>query len=294
MKKISTFLLLITFSLTLFSQTPKKVAVFNPEGSIMNDIKHIVREEVSNAIVNTPNYSVVERSMIEKVLEETKFQMGGLVDDSQISELGRMMGADYVCYGSISMLGSNYYVSLKMVDVITARVIMQRTGTTQEGLNDLVAVTENLAYQLVNITGRETPRPAERTVAKTPGIPGSKMVALVGVRPEPNDPVAKTITDHISNKLSQKYSVTLANSTISGTVRTICRNAVENHQAGYVLLITLSYSGRTFAYEAELFDTETERRVFPNVDKKLSRRDYSEQQLAEEIWRVYESALMRN
>ncbi len=287
-------MLLITFSLTLFSQTPKKVAVFNPEGSIMNDIKHIVREEVSNAIVNTPNYSVVERSMIEKVLEETKFQMGGLVDDSQISELGRMMGADYVCYGSISMLGSNYYVSLKMVDVITARVIMQRTGTTQEGLNDLVAVTENLAYQLVNITGRETPRPAERTVAKTPGIPGSKMVALVGVRPEPNDPVAKTITDHISNKLSQKYSVTVANSTISGTVRTICRNAVENHQAGYVLLITLSYSGRTFAYEAELFDTETERRVFPNVDKKLSRRDYSEQQLAEEIWRVYESALMRN
>lgn len=294
MKRISIFLLLITFSLTIFSQTPKKVAVFNPEGSVMESIKHIVREEVSNAIVNTPNYSVVERSMIEKVLEETKFQMGGLVDDSQISELGRMMGADYVCYGSIAGIGHNYYVSLKMVDVVTARVIMQRTGSTQEGLNDLVAVTENLAYQLVNITGREISKPTAQATKRTPGVPGSKMVTLVGVRPEPNDPVARTITDHISNQLSQRYSVTVANSPISGTVRTICRNAVDNHQAGYVLLVTLSYSRRTFDYRAELFDTETGERVFPNVDNKLSRRDYSEQQLAEEIWKVYESALMRN
>ena len=296
MKKISVFLvLLLSITFTLSSQTGKKVAVLTPEGSVMESIKNIVREEISNAIVNTPSYSVVERSMIEKVLEESRFQQGGLVDDAHISELGRMMGADYVCYGSISGIGNNYYMSLKMVDVVTARVIMQRTGTTQEGLNDVVSVTENLAYQLVNITGREpsTPQPATQPTTQRTTIPGSKMIVLVGVRPEPGDPVARRISDFLSSQLSAKYSVVVSSSPLTGTVRTICSNAVGNHKAGYVVLVTLSYSGRTFDYRAELFDTNDERRVFPVVSNKLSRRHYSEQQLAEEIWKAFENDLMR-
>ncbi len=291
MKKISLFIvLLLSITFALSAQTGKKVAVLTPEGSVMESIKNIVREEISNAIVNTPNYSVVERSMIEKVLEESRFQQGGLVDDAQISELGRMMGADYVCYGSISGIGNNYYMSLKMVDVVTARVIMQRTGSTQEGLNDIVSVTENLAYQLVNITGRELSAP--QPTAQRTTIPGSKMIVLVGVRPDPGDPVARKISDYLSSQLSAKYSVVVSSNPITGTVRTICSNAVKNHKAGYVALVTLSYSGRTFDYRAELFDTSDERRVFPVVANKLSRRDYSEQQLAEEIWKAFEKDLM--
>lgn len=289
MKKIGIFLFVLFLCPALFSQTAKKVAVFNPEGNVTESIRHIVREEISNAIVNTPNYSVVERSMIENVLAESEFQMSGLVDDQQISELGRMMGANYVCYGSIQGIGNNYYLSLKMVDVITAGVIMQRTGVTQDGINDLISVTENLAYQLVNITGRESEKTVKAERPRT--IPGSKKVVLVGVRPEPDDPIATTISDHISDKLSQKYSVKVSPKPLTGTVGGICKSAVENHQAGYVVLVTLSYSGRTFDYRAELFDTSTGRRVFPIEANKLSRRDYSEQHLAEEIWRVYEREL---
>ncbi len=155
MKNIILTFVLFSLSCAIYAQPVKKVAVFDPEGSVMQSIRHIVREEISNAIVNNPDYDVVERSMIDKVLQESRFQTSGLVDDSEISELGRMMGADYVCYGSIIGIGANYYISMKMVDVVTAEVVAQRTRTTQDGLNDLISVTSGLANQLVSITERK-------------------------------------------------------------------------------------------------------------------------------------------
>ena len=75
----------------------KKVAIFNPAGSVENStIKEIIREEISSIIVNTAGYTVLERQLIDKVLEENKFQLSGLVDDSQISEVGKRMGANIV------------------------------------------------------------------------------------------------------------------------------------------------------------------------------------------------------
>lgn len=155
MKKLTLLFILLSSFCFINSQQVKKVAVFDPEGRVMESIRHIFREEISNAIVNNPDYDVVERSMIEKVLQESRFQAGGLVDDTEISELGRMMGADYVCYGTIQAIGENYYMSLKMVEVVTARVIAQRTSTTREGLNDLITVTASLANQLISITERD-------------------------------------------------------------------------------------------------------------------------------------------
>ena len=43
-------------------------------------------------LVNIAGYTVLERSLISKVLEENKFQTSGLVDDFQISEMGMRMG----------------------------------------------------------------------------------------------------------------------------------------------------------------------------------------------------------
>ena len=120
----------------------KKVAVFDPAGDVDNRTKEIIREEISSIIVNTNGYSVLERQLIDKVLEENRFQAGGMVDDSQISEMGRMMGANYVFVTNITTLeGGTYFLSLKMVDVQTARVEKQKTTrTTISGISQLYAV----------------------------------------------------------------------------------------------------------------------------------------------------------
>ena len=138
MNKINLLIILLAF-LTFGianGQEDKKVAVFDPAGEVPQSLRTMIREELSNAVVNTLGFTVLERELINKVLAENKFQMSGHVDDGQIGELGKKMGANYVCYATISPVGDNYYISCKMVDVKTAKIERQNTGITQNGLND--------------------------------------------------------------------------------------------------------------------------------------------------------------
>ncbi|HPW65459.1 MAG TPA: CsgG/HfaB family protein [Salinivirgaceae bacterium] len=133
----------------------KKVAVFDPAGDVTSTIKGIVREEISATIVNSADYTVLERSLIDKVLEENKFQAGGLVDDSQISEMGKRMGANYVFVTSIASLGSNYHISCKMIEVQTARIDKQKTTRTERGADDLVDVVQRLTKEMFTSTTQD-------------------------------------------------------------------------------------------------------------------------------------------
>jgi hypothetical protein len=128
----------------------KKVAVFDPAGEVTSSIKEIVREEISAVIVNAEGYTVLERQLINKVMEENKFQMGGLVDDSQISEIGKRMGANYVFVSSITSLDGNYYISFKMIEVQTARIEKQKTAQTRKGTTDIIEITQALVRNMFN------------------------------------------------------------------------------------------------------------------------------------------------
>jgi hypothetical protein len=130
-------------------QEDQKVAVFDPVGDVPQNLKIMIREELSNAVVNTLGFTVLERELINKVLAENEFQMRGHVDDSQIGELGKKMGANYVSYASISSVGGNYYISCKLVDVKTAKIERQNTGITEHGLDDLFSVVSTVSRAML-------------------------------------------------------------------------------------------------------------------------------------------------
>ena len=148
-KSLNLLCLLMLFVLTLQAQD-KKVAVFDPVGSVPKSTKEIVREEISTIVVNTKGYKVLERSLIDKVLEENKFQMGGLVDESQISEIGKMMGANYALVTSITIMDNgSYYLSFKLIDVLTAGIEKQKTARTKSA--ELIDVVEKTVKEMFGI-----------------------------------------------------------------------------------------------------------------------------------------------
>ena len=151
-----------------------KVAIFDPAGSVENSIREIVREEISSIIVNTGEYTVLERSLINKVLEENKFQSGGLVDDAQISEIGKRMGANMVFVSSLTIMSNgNYYISCKMIDVLTARIEKQKTAQTQKGVNDLVSVVQKMVGEMFANTVKlpEIPEQPSKPVVEEQSVP---------------------------------------------------------------------------------------------------------------------------
>ena len=128
---------------------PLKVAVFDPASKVEEAICQIVREEISSVLVNSKNFIVLERQLINKVLEENKFQGEGLVDESQLSEIGKILGADYVFISTITQLSDNYYLSCKMIEVTTARIEKQFTGMTINGVIEIPQTTQFVVKRLL-------------------------------------------------------------------------------------------------------------------------------------------------
>ena len=165
----------------IFAQD-RKVALFDPIGSVPQSTKEIVREEISSVVVNTKGYVVLERTLIDKVLEENKFQEGGLVDDNEISDLGRMMGANYVLVSSLTtMENDSYYLSFKMIDVKTARIEKQKTARCE--IKDLIDVVEKTVNEMFGtpITNSTSKTAGDKTESALSKLPTEDKCAILHI-----------------------------------------------------------------------------------------------------------------
>ncbi len=146
MKKFKIILILMLFVTIATAQ--KKVAVFDPADDSNTGYAEIVREVLSTGLTNSFDYIPVERAMIQQVLQENQYQATGMVDESKISELGKQMGADYVCVAIIKKMGTNFFITAKLVNVTTATVELQQFVKTDNGDNDLFDKVVELSEKL--------------------------------------------------------------------------------------------------------------------------------------------------
>ena len=80
-----------------------------------------ISEELITRLFLTNRFEVVERNLLNKVLEEHKLNVSGIVDENSIKELGRILGVDAIATGSITDIGTDLKVN--------ARLISTETGT---------------------------------------------------------------------------------------------------------------------------------------------------------------------
>ncbi len=131
----------------------ERVAVFDPSGTAVDEGTRIaVREIISSTIVNSGKYNIVERSMLEKVMEEQAFSNSGAVDDSQATEIGRLTGASKVLVSILTKTGGQSLLSIKLIDVMTANIERQKVQVVAP--NDLLNVIESITLDLINATNQ--------------------------------------------------------------------------------------------------------------------------------------------
>ena len=80
-----------------------------PLETVENDtdgkVAEIMTEELTAALYNSGRCTVVERNQLASVLNEIGFQMTGAVDPNKAVEAGKMLGAQYIVVGKITMAG---------------------------------------------------------------------------------------------------------------------------------------------------------------------------------------------
>lgn len=151
MRKIFITLLIVMFGATLQAQNEKlRVAVFDPTSSgtaIDEGTKVAVREIISSTFVNTGRYIIVERSLLQQVMREQKMSNTDAFDDSQATALGKLAGANKVVLSVVTLVGGRNMLSIKVIDVETATVELQKTRVVSS--NDLLDAVEPLTLELL-------------------------------------------------------------------------------------------------------------------------------------------------
>ena len=99
----------------------------------------------------------MNRQDMQALFEEKAFQQSGVCDDTEcIVEMGLVLGVEKVVSGSIGKLGETFSITLKLVDVETAKneVIVNKTEKCDEDY--LFVLIKELAYELTNYENNES------------------------------------------------------------------------------------------------------------------------------------------
>jgi hypothetical protein len=111
-------------SQTLIEKMPAKstIAILSVSSSGQETSEFIV-DELEYRLVNSGQFTIVDRRRLDQIRREQSFQLSGDVDDSSAISIGNLLGANIVITGSVSGTGTNQWLSLKALDVKTAQIL---------------------------------------------------------------------------------------------------------------------------------------------------------------------------
>ncbi len=140
-----TFLLVSFFPDTVsadFKKTKIAVLDFQLQGSGYEtaDMGKIVAEWLITALVKEGRFDVVERRLMEKLLDELKYGSSGLADESTVAKIGKHLGAKVVITGSIMRFQNVMEVNARIIEVESSSIIAAENvkSTSAIRLEDLV------------------------------------------------------------------------------------------------------------------------------------------------------------
>jgi WD40 repeat protein len=119
----------------------------NCDTSIASTVSQLLQSRLTSS---TRKARWVERGQLDKVLTEIQMQMSGITDSAGATQLGKMLNANKMFFGTVSKLGQTLTITVKVVNVETAEVVgMRELLYKQPTLDDLPEALMFLARSLI-------------------------------------------------------------------------------------------------------------------------------------------------
>ena len=144
--------LLVKFITIPPPDNPTDIAVVDFTGNSVSDGDcRALTDRLRTELFNTKHYKVIEREMMEQIIEEQKFQNSGCVTDVCIVKIGEMIGVGKIIGGSISKVGRTYSISSRIVSVETGKILKGATYDYKGEIDELLTNGMRMvAYELIN------------------------------------------------------------------------------------------------------------------------------------------------
>lgn len=139
---------------------PIALLPFQERGSEVKDFGGKVTDLLFANLVANPDLFLVEREDLQKVLEELKLNLTGLVKPGQATAVGQLTGAKILVTGSVIQVDKSIYVVAKIIGTETSRVL----GASVKG--DVAGELAPLVNELAGEVGKTIKTRAKQLVAK--------------------------------------------------------------------------------------------------------------------------------
>ncbi len=131
-------------------QKKTKIAVV-PFQDLSNDtvttFGKYIAEELTTALFSSGKFNIVERNLLNKVLDELKLAQTGAVDPSSAKELGKITGVDAVVTGTIQDLVNRVAVNCRLIET--------QTGNIFAAASEKITKDETISTMLSGITQKK-------------------------------------------------------------------------------------------------------------------------------------------
>lgn len=108
-------------------------------------------DKLITGFVNINRFKVIERALLEKILEEQQLGMSGVIDASTAAEIGKGIGVDAVVVGSVTRSRNALSIDARMIDTETATIITARDAYgSQISLQNVSQMINQLANKIKN------------------------------------------------------------------------------------------------------------------------------------------------
>lgn len=160
--RVALFSLLFVFGF-LYCQSADKlnVAVIDLEtqGGLSSQEASILTSRLRSNLVSTNVFNVLDRGLMDEILEEQGFQQSGCTSAECVVEIGKMLNMHQMITGSIGKLGSMYTLDIVQIDVETSRIIKSLTRDYLGEIEGLIKLMGSLANELAGIAVAAEPEP---------------------------------------------------------------------------------------------------------------------------------------
>ncbi|MBC8181704.1 hypothetical protein H8E88_11335 [candidate division KSB1 bacterium] len=184
MKRIQTFSIMIILSLALLNQSTlmaqkKRIAVFEFDDKTDHRVHWWSGQSVGRgmsdmlvtALVKSGKYQVMERSALDKIMQEQKLGMSGMVTQQSAAQVGKLLGVQVAIIGSVTEFGhskggtggriknvrigiskqsASVAIDVRFIDVNTGEILLAENIRKQKSKSGLSLGTPKFSFNNKN------------------------------------------------------------------------------------------------------------------------------------------------
>lgn len=130
-----------------------------------------VADKLAGSLRNTGRFYIVERRLLDKLWEEQRLGLIGVLDPSSAPDVGKLFGADAILVGTVTDLGTSVDVNVRLIDAERGTVLAAADVQLRKDmkLRRLLPYAENLRLSMSIVAERVVDGRIEEVIVEDGG-----------------------------------------------------------------------------------------------------------------------------